>query len=330
MKRINLMVIGGLGQLGRAIHDYIESEEIKTDLIECNYIDINDSETYFWVEKLDALDDELLLKYINENDINYIVNCAAYTNVDKAEEDIDCAYNLNVELPKKLAIICDKLSIPFVHISTDYVYGGLKNTPYEEDDLDYILPNSMYGTTKRKGEIAVQRNCNDYIIIRTSWLYYTGENSFPAKITRNLNCEYQMPARVVMDQIGSPTYAINLAKAILDIISNNRNGFNIYDNQSQTNNRVGIYNYSDDGVCSWFDFAHKIEELIYPCKEHYTLIVPCKTSDFKTKAKRPHYSVMDKSKIMKNFPYISFNWWNWGIEDFINKQKLQEPKYYEV
>lgn len=323
MKDIKLLVIGALGQLGRAIHDFYESKEnLLNNHLEIKYVDIVTSEEYPWVEQLDASNFEELDNYIKTNGINYVVNCAAYTNVDKAEDDYDNAYKLNTILPETIAFLCkDNGDIPFIHISTDYVYGGLRNTPYIEDDPNYIFPDSVYGVTKRKGEINVQKHCNDFIIIRTSWLYYTGPNSFPAKISYKVNGEYAMPVRVVSDQIGTPTYAKNLAKTIIDIIYNNRDGFRVYDKYSDTKNRVGIYNYSDAGVCSWFDFACKVEELLYPSEDPYSIIVPCKTSDFPSKVKRPFYSVMDKSKILRNFPYISFNWWTWGVEELMNMNK---------
>ena len=323
MKDIKLLVIGALGQLGRAIHDFYETKgTMLSNHFECKYIDIVTSDDYPWVEKVDASNFEELDNYIKSNGINYVVNCAAYTNVDKAEDDYDNAYKLNAILPETIALLCkDNGNIPFIHISTDYVYGGLRNTPYVEDDINYILPDSVYGVTKRKGEINVQKKCNDYIIIRTSWLYYKGPNSFPAKISHKLNSEYAMPIKVVMDQIGTPTYALNLAKTIIDIVYNNRDGFRVFDKFSETNNRVGIYNYSDAGVCSWFDFAHKVEELLYPYEDHHSIIVPCKTSDFPSKVKRPYYSVMDKSKILRNFPYVSFNWWTWGVEELMNMNK---------
>lgn len=315
MKHIHVLVIGALGQLGRAIHDFYELHKHNMPYVDIKYIDVITSENYPWVEQLDAFDIEELEGYLIENQINYIVNCAAYTNVDKAEDDYGNAYKLNAKLPEQLAIICRNLNIPFIHISTDYVYGGVRNIPYVEDEDFFLIPDSVYGITKFKGEKLVKKNTKDYIILRTSWLYYKeSPTSFPAKISHKLNDENPQNIYVVDDQIGTPTYALNLARAIIDIIFTNPDGFRVYDKYSDTINRSGVYNYSDMGVCSWYDFASKIEEIMYP---NQYMIFPCSSDKYTSKVKRPSYSVMNKNKFSKVFPYHGFWHWTWGLKDMI-------------
>ena len=232
------------------------------------------------VAELDICNEEAIERFVVEHAIDCIVNCAAYTNVNKAEEDAELCDKLNHLAPANLARVAAKHGASLIHVSTDYVFNGQHYIPYKEDDD--TCPNSVYGTTKLAGEQAIQALCADAVIIRTAWLYSTFGNNFVKTMLR-LGSE-RAELGVVFDQIGTPTYARDLARAIHHIIGNGV--------------VPGIYHYSNEGVCSWYDFTKAIFELggITTCA-----LKPLHTDEYSTPAARPHYSVLDKTKIKQTY-----------------------------
>lgn len=263
-----ILITGSNGQLGSEIR------KLSAD---------SDHEFCFTdVAELDITDVAAIEKFVDENAIDLIVNCAAYTNVDKAEDDAETADRINHLAVKNLAEISMKYDISLIHISTDYVFDGSKNTPYVETDATAAL--GVYGRTKLAGEIAVTDSGCKYLIIRTSWLYSSFGNNF-VKTMRRLTSEKES-LNVVFDQTGTPTYAADLAKTILEIIET-----------ENYNSTSGIYHFSNEGVCSWYDFAIEIRNLFgNECN-----IQPCHSDEFPAKVKRPNFSVLDKTKIKQTF-----------------------------
>lgn len=241
------------------------------------------------VDVLDITDEVAVQKFVRENNIDVIINCAAYTAVDKAEDDVDLATKINVDGPRNLA----KTGAKIVHVSTDYVFDGMGHVPYGADDK--TNPMSVYGKTKRAGEIAVLENSDVAVVIRTAWLYSNNGNNF-VKTMRRLGAEKDS-INVVADQIGTPTFAENLALAIVKIIP------------QMTRENSGIYHFTDEGVCSWYDFACEIMEM----SGLNCAVKPIKSSQYPTRAVRPFYSVLDKDKIKQVFG-IEINHWKKGLE----------------
>lgn len=241
------------------------------------------------VDMLDITDAVAVEKFVRENNIDVIINCAAYTAVDKAEDDIDLATKINVDGPRNLA----KTGAKIIHISTDYVFDGMGYRPYMPDDK--TNPISVYGKTKRAGELAVLENAPVAVVIRTAWLYSPYGNNF-VKTMRRLGAERDS-INVVSDQIGTPTYAGDLADAIVQIIP------------QMTPENSGVYHFTNMGVCSWYDFATEIMDL----SGLNCLVNPIKSSEYPTRAVRPFYSVLDKSKIQKVFN-IKINHWKRSLQ----------------
>ena len=241
------------------------------------------------VDTLDITDEIAVQNFVRENNIDVIINCAAYTAVDKAEDDTDLATKINVDGPRNLA----KTGAKIVHISTDYVFDGVGHRPYGADDE--TNPISVYGKTKRAGEIEVLKNAEIAVVIRTAGLYSANGNNF-LKTMRRLGNEKDS-INVVSDQIGTPTFAGDLAYAIVKIIP------------QMTRENSGIYHFTDEGVCSWYDFACEIMEMSgLDC-----IVNPIKSSQYPTRAVRPFYSVLDKDKIKQVFG-IEINHWKKGLE----------------
>ena len=233
---------------------------------------------------LDITDEVAVNAFIKENSIDTIINCAAYTAVDKAEDDADLAKKVNEDGPKNLA----KTGCKIIHISTDYVFDGSNCRPYTPDDK--TNPISVYGKTKLNGENAVAKFAKEYVIIRTAWLYSSFGNNF-VKTMRRLGSERET-LNVVCDQTGTPTYAKDLAEAIVRILPQ----------LNEANS--GIYHFSNEGTCSWYDFAVEIMALSdLACK-----VSPILSADYPTKATRPFYSVLDKSKLKKTFNITIPHW----------------------
>ena len=262
-----VLVTGANGQLGSSIHARISQYPGYNFL----FTDI---------DTLDICDKEAVRKYVLENDVQYVMNCAAYTAVDKAEDYQELCDKLNHVAPGYLAAAAEACGAALIQVSTDYVFDGTGHTPYTEEAA--TCPNSVYGFTKLAGEQAVMKYCSRAMIIRTAWLYSIYGNNFVKTMLR-LGRERETLG-VVFDQIGTPTYANDLARAIFAAISQGI--------------VPGIYHFSNEGVCSWYDFTLAIHRLagIKSCK-----VSPLHTDEFPAKAPRPHYSVLDKTKIKKTF-----------------------------
>ena len=285
---MKILVTGAYGQLG---------SEILRICATFPALDIIASD----VDTLDITDSRAVEKFIAANRPGYLINCAAYTAVDKAEDDLARATLLNSVAPGIVASACSKAGIKLIHISTDYVFDGQGNMPYKEDDP--VNPLGVYGKTKYEGEINCLQNNPETVIIRTSWLYSSFGTNFVKTMIR-LGKEKDT-LNVVSDQVGSPTYARDLALAILTIVNNSLT--------SEPAFVPGVYHYSNEGVCSWYDLAvaiHKIAGI-------QCVVTPVSSENFITRAKRPHFSVLDKSKIKAVFhPEIPF--WQDSLKDCIS------------
>ena len=250
------------------------------------------------VAQLDITDREAVLRAVKDNSIQVIVNCAAYTNVDKAEDDSETADLINNKAVENLAIAARENDATLIHISTDYVFKGNRCTPCREDwETD---PLGVYGITKLAGEKSIERTGCRHIIIRTAWLYSPFGKNF-VKTMQKLTAEKDS-LKVVFDQVGTPTYAGDLADAIARIIETGQLG------------KQGIYHFSNEGVCSWYDFAREICEL----SGNTCNIQPCHSDEFPSKVKRPHFSVLDKTKIKDTFG-IEVPYWKDSLKKCIRE-----------
>ncbi len=279
---LNLLVTGSSGQVGSEIQ-----------ALATNY-----KYNFFFTDKddLDISNENEINNFVEINNVDIIINCAAYTAVDKAEEDKESADLVNHLAVKHLAQISKEKNIKLIHISTDYVFDGKAHMPYIEDDT--TNPNGIYGKTKLDGEIAMQNiNPKNSIIIRTSWVYSSFGANFVKTMLR-LGKEKDSLG-VIFDQVGTPTYAKDLAKAILEIIPKLDSHV-----KHDWESNVKIYHYSNEGVLSWYDFAKEIMKMAkLDCK-----INPIETKQYPTPAKRPHYSLLNKSKIKNEFN-INIPYW---------------------
>lgn len=267
-----ILVTGANGQLGKEIQD------IGPSYSSYKFI-------FLSREDLPVHHFELVRNYFEITKPDYCINCAAYTAVDKAESERDLAFQINGEAPGVLAAICKKIGTRLFHISTDYVFDGTATVPYTEESV--TNPVSVYGASKLEGEKQVLQYNAESIIIRTSWVYSSHGKNFVKTMLRLMKEKNEI--NVVNDQIGSPTYAGDLADVILKIIKNCQ--------ISSANCHPGIFHYSNDGIISWYDFAVAIKELI----NSDCIIHPIPTSQFPTPAKRPHYSVFNKEKIIREY-----------------------------
>ena len=293
-----ILVTGANGQLGNEIRIVAQSSSDSYIFTDINHIDGVET-TY-----LDITDLKAVRKIETEHQVNAIVNCAAYTNVDKAEEDVALCTLLNRQAPENLAIAMKEVDGLLVHISTDYVFGGDSyNTPYKEEQQG--TPTGVYGYTKFLGEQAIQAVGCNHVIIRTAWLYSEFGKNF-CKTMMNLTAT-KPQLKVVFDQVGTPTYALDLARAIAMVLER-------FDG-SQT----GIYHYSNEGVCSWFDFTKMIAE--YSGKTECD-VQPCHSDEFPSPVKRPSYSVLDKTKIKKVFG-VKIPYWTDSLKQCISNLKNQ-------
>ena len=288
---MRVLITGSNGQLGSEIKE-----------LAANYKKID-----FFCEDLPDLDIcnfNLLKSFIIDNKINAVINCAAYTAVDKAEEDEIIAKKVNLEGVLNLVNALQTVNGKLIHISTDYVFNGDHFLPYKESDS--VSPIGVYGKTKREGELAVINSTLDSIVIRTSWLYSSYGNNFVKTMLR-LGKENESLG-VIFDQVGTPTYARDLAKTCLEIL--------MWENSVNISNNGNLYHYSNEGVASWYDFAISIMELGGAnCK-----VNPIQTKDYLTLAKRPQYSVLNKSKIKTDFK-IEIPYWRDSLKDCIEKIK---------
>ena len=281
---MNILVTGCNGQLGNEMQ-LLEKE--------------NPQHTYFNtdVAELDITNQEAIEQFVASHEIDGIVNCAAYTAVDKAEDNDELCSVLNSIAPAYLAAAIEKRGGWMIQISTDYVFDGTQHTPYVEDDD--TCPNSVYGKTKLVGELNVQKLCKQSMIIRTAWLYSTFGNNFVKTMIR-LGQE-KPELGVIFDQIGTPTYARDLAAAIFTAI----------------NKGVvpGVYHFSNEGVISWYDFTKAIHRLAGITTCH---VRPLHTAEYPTPANRPHYSVLDKTKIKETYQ-MEVPYWEESLRECIEK-----------
>ena len=259
----------------------------------------NPQHTYFNtdVAELDITDAAAIDTFVTENQIDGIVNCAAYTAVDKAEDNPDLCRLLNTVAPGYLAAAVEKRGGWLIQVSTDYVFDGTNHTPYTEDEP--TCPNSVYGSTKLDGERAAQQVCSRTMIVRTAWLYSTFGNNFVKTMIR-LGQE-KPELGVIFDQIGTPTYARDLAVALFAAI-----------NQGVI---PGIYHFSNEGVISWYDFTKAIHRIAGITSCH---VRPLHTAEYPTPAHRPHYSVLDKTKIKQTYN-LEIPYWEESLKDCIFK-----------
>ena len=278
-----ILVTGANGQLGNEMR--LVSAGSKDRYIFTDVVEVEGLETVM----LDITDLEAIRKMVKDNDVKVIVNCAAYTNVDKAEDDVDFCRLLNARAPENLAVAANEAGALLVHVSTDYVFGGDPyNTPCREDQKG--TPTGVYGLTKLQGEQAIQASGCDYVIIRTAWLYSEFGKNF---VKTMLNLTATKPQlNVVFDQTGTPTYAFDLAEVIAVVIAD----YAAVDSEKYP--KTGVYHYSNEGVCSWFDFTKMIAEY---AGNNDCDIQPCHSDEFRSKVKRPAYSVLDKTKIKNTF-----------------------------
>ena len=281
---MNILITGCNGQLGNEMQllekDFSEHQWFNTD-----------------VEELDITDQLAIEQFIQENQIDGIVNCAAYTAVDKAESNKELCTSLNTVAPAYLAAAVDKRGGWMIQISTDYVFDGTKHTPYVETDTP--CPDSVYGSTKLAGEFGVQKFCRRSMILRTAWLYSTFGNNFVKTMLR-LGKE-KTELGVIFDQIGTPTYARDLAKAIMAAIAQGI--------------QPGVYHFSNEGVISWYDFTKAIHRIAGITSCH---VRPLHTAEYPTPAKRPAYSVLDKTKIKETYN-IEIPYWEESLKECIEK-----------
>lgn len=285
---MNILVTGANGQLGNEMQRVAKTSS--------NHYIFTD------VAQLDITDREAVLRAVKDNSIQVIVNCAAYTNVDKAEDDSATADLINNKAVENLAIAARENDATLIHISTDYVFKGDRCTPCREDwETD---PLGVYGITKLAGEKSIERTGCRHIIIRTAWLYSPFGKNF-VKTMQKLTAEKDS-LKVVFDQVGTPTYAGDLADAIARIIETGQLG------------KQGIYHFSNEGVCSWYDFAREICEL----SGNTCNIQPCHSDEFPSKVKRPHFSVLDKTKIKDTFG-IEVPYWKDSLKKCIRELKTE-------
>ena len=280
-----ILITGANGQLGSELKElsnkYPQYEFIFTD-----------------VDELDICNKTAVFDFVSNEKPNFIVNCAAYTAVTKAETDSELCYAINRNAVRNLAETANTINAKIIHISTDYVFDGKGYLPYTENML--INPQSVYGKSKAEGENALMETCKESIILRTSWLYSSFGNNF-AKTMRKLGKERETLS-IIFDQIGTPTCAADLAEAILKIIDSGKF-------------EAGIYHYSNEGVCSWYDFAKSIHKLsgITSCKT-----LPVETKDYPDNTPRPFYSVLNKSKI-KNVYGLDIPHWEESLAKCFEK-----------
>ena len=281
---MNILITGCNGQLGNEMQllekDYPQHQWLNTD-----------------VQELDITNQLAVEQFVAENKIDGIVNCAAYTAVDKAEDNKELCTTLNTVAPSYLAAAVEKCGGFIIQISTDYVFNGTQHTPYVETDTP--CPDSVYGSTKLAGELGVSKFCRRSMIIRTAWLYSTFGNNFVKTMLR-LGKE-KPELGVIFDQIGTPTYARDLAQAIMTAIDKGI--------------QPGVYHYSNEGVTSWYDFTKAIHRLAGITTCH---VRPLHTSEYPTPANRPHYSVLDKTKIKQAYG-IDVPYWMDSLEVCIAK-----------
>jgi len=299
----NILITGANGQLGREFRSLVENKER-----------FDESDHYFFTDKetLDITDKEAVEVFVRENGIDTIVNCAAYTAVDKAEEEETLAYLINRDAVRNLAEISNKYDVRLIHISTDYVFDGTNHTPLKETDS--TNPQGVYAKSKYAGEEVIRSVASKgAVIIRTSWIYSSMGHNFVKTMLREGSKRDEI--RVVCDQIGTPTYARDLARAILTML----------EKEKLDENEVKVYHYSNEGNCSWYDFAQAIFEIAQvDCR-----VIPIGTQEYPTPAKRPSYSVLSKDKIKHDYG-LDIPYWRDSLKSCISLLDFKEVKRYKI
>lgn len=281
-----ILITGSKGQLGN------EMQQAAPRFPQFTFI-------YTDVDELDICNKIALDNFVKANEVNFIVNCAAYTAVDKAEDDVELCYKINAEAVRNIGEVATANGVKVVHLSTDYVFDGTNYLPYSEDQA--VCPATIYGKSKLAGEEALLETCPQSVILRTAWLYSSFGNNF-VKTMMKLGTERDS-LTVIFDQVGSPTYAADLAEAILQVISHDTFV-------------PGIYHFSDEGVCSWYDFTKTIHRIAgITCD-----VKPIETKDYPAKTPRPHYSVLNKAKIKSTYG-ITIPHWEESLERCIELLK---------
>ena len=284
-----ILITGSHGQLGN------EMQQAANKFPAFNYL-------YTDVEDLDICDKNALDTFVKANKVNIIVNCAAYTAVDKAEDDVALCFKINSDAVRNIGEVANDNGLKVVHISTDYVFDGTNHVPYTEDQQ--VCPSSVYGKSKLAGEQALTESCDQSVILRTAWLYSSFGNNFVKTMIKLGTGRDSI--NVIFDQIGTPTYAADLAKTILQILNHE-------------NFIPGIYHFSDEGVCSWYDFTKSIHRIAgITCDVH-----PIETKDYPARTPRPHYSVLNKAKLKAVYG-ITIPHWEESLVKCIEILKQQE------
>ncbi|HEY5590768.1 MAG TPA: dTDP-4-dehydrorhamnose reductase [Paludibacter sp.] len=277
-----ILITGSHGQLGN------EMQQAAKRFPAFQYI-------YTDVEELDICDKNALNAFVKDNNVNIIVNCAAYTAVDKAEDDVELCYKINRDAVRNIGEVAQDNNVKVVHVSTDYVFDGTNYLPYTEDMP--VCPATVYGKSKLEGEQALLESCDQAVILRTAWLYSSFGNNF-VKTMIKLGTERDL-LNVIYDQIGTPTYAADLAGTILTLLSHETFV-------------PGIYHFSDEGVCSWYDFTKSIHRIAgITCD-----VRPIETKDYPARTPRPNYSVLNKAKIKSTYS-INIPHWEESLEKCI-------------
>ena len=284
----SILVTGASGQLGKCF------EKLSSQYSQFDFLFMDSSE-------LDITNKCNLAQLFGARDFDYCINCAAYTNVEKAESEKDKAFKINAEAAKLLADICHFSNTTLFHFSTDYVFNGKSNVPYSEDDK--TDPLNVYGASKLKGEENIRKSIDKYFIFRTSWLYSEFGHNFFNTILRK--AEEKATLNITTAQKGTPTNANDLAQLVMEIISSE-------------NDNYGVYHFSNDGEATWYDFAEAILEI----SGNFEAVVLKKDDSYKTVATRPEYSVLSKKKLQQNFetPLIH---WRESLEELYNTEILK-------
>lgn len=291
---VPILVTGARGQLGSEIREIVETSETGFEKHKFVFIDR---------EELDLKDSGEIRKFLSSNKFDYIINCAAYTAVDDAENDAESAGRINIDAVENIVVISKKQNTKLIHISTDYIFDGENYKPYKEND--FASPLNVYGKTKLESESRIIESKVDSIIIRTSWLHSCYGQNF-VKTVRKL-AEEKDVLNIVFDQIGTPTYGRDLAGVIIKILLSE-------DKKLFGKNTAKIYHYSNEGITSWYDFAKAIVELSsIQCE-----INPVKTENYFSIARRPYYSVLDKEKIKRDLN-IRIPYWRDSLKDCIRR-----------
>ncbi|NVK20915.1 MAG: dTDP-4-dehydrorhamnose reductase [Kangiellaceae bacterium] len=283
---MNVLVSGANGQLGLCLKDILDNKSVTA--------------VYLGRHELDVTDKVACLKAIQHSNIDIWINCSAYTNVDLAEQEIEQAEKVNHFAVKNIAETCNEFNIPLIHISTDYVYDGTATIPYKEDSK--TSPQSVYGRTKLLGELSIKSLLSKFIIIRTSWLYSEYNKNFVKTMLQLAKNKQELS--VVNDQVGSPTYARDLAETIYEV------ALKLVSSDANDNSLSGVYHYANQGKCSWFDFSVQIFQEAQRLRilKNIPDVTPVTSEQFKTLAKRPLYSVLDSTKIVNQFKLENRTW----------------------